>query len=774
MIEKQNKDKYKTVVKAPIKTIVTKIVIMIVSLLVLAAACVLTYFYIYTADKNFAIENIAIHVNDAYINESIEKEFTAEDFTLSLVINNGKNDNFKKPLIEWSIIGNDLNCEIDNNGNFKIGDTLGTVTIQVKVISQNEMSKEITVNIFASNDLELESLEAIISESGLNFIEGQSFSYNEVEILLHFLNQSKTVFSNDYTFSQEPLTILDNVITISYLHAGITKTTTIPITVIPKSLKSIEVLNEPKTHYVEGEYFDRTGLVVVANYEYIFGVEIINYTIANDDILLNPLIAYFTISYTENGVTETVILPITVSQKELQDITLDISNVKKQYTQGELFDPVGLIVTVHYQVFSQIIINYLIDKTSWLISTDNEIVISYTENEKTISKTIPITVYAPYSTLRTVQFENPFDASLSWNYSYRTDDGEIVSENTEFEDYEGVEYEPETGIYCIPVGATVTLSIVNPTINAFVFNGITHEINYPEKTLDFELQDGTIPLIISFEKSLGEKITVRFENGVYGQKWAFVYPPDWNEPMRASDLEQLSQIYEETEDYYFLFTINGEEKTFSELAVTDITENIFINVSQIERPEFDETISINIEYYNDILIQVVLNQNDENTLSLLPQFERIGYSFDGFSSLQTGGIIFDETSFANWLATSFDNMTIYAYYTFNAISQSGNFIGTWQYEEIIDEIVYGLTITFNSNGTYNYISTVNGIDNCNFSGIFEEIDNVINILSIETSAEYLFVNPTDFEITFNINTLNLTIFIVNDFIVTSWQISITI
>jgi len=108
--------------------------------------------------NTFDITNIEIQLNGKDVGDSIEKEFTADDFTFSVVINSNEDNSGKdKPEIKWSIISeNDLNCKIDDDGKFTIGDTLGSLKVQVSVTSKNTLSKSVIYGNRALNTAGLE------------------------------------------------------------------------------------------------------------------------------------------------------------------------------------------------------------------------------------------------------------------------------------------------------------------------------------------------------------------------------------------------------------------------------------------------------------------------------------------------------------------------------------------------------------------------------------------------------------------------------------------
>lgn len=80
-------------------------------------------------------------------------------------------------------------------------------------------------------------------------------------------------------------------------------------------LVNILIQNPPsKVTYIEGEKFDSNGMIVVATYSDGTTKQISTYTSSPQDEL-TPDDKYISISYTENGITKTVLQEITVNSK---------------------------------------------------------------------------------------------------------------------------------------------------------------------------------------------------------------------------------------------------------------------------------------------------------------------------------------------------------------------------------------------------------------------------------------------------------------------------
>lgn len=115
-------------------------------------------------------------------------------------------------------------------------------------------------------------------------------------------------------------------------------------------LQSIEITTQPtKTQYVAGETFNPAGMVVTATYEGDKTKELAaeDYTYAPADELATSD-RYITVSYTENEVTRTARVRISVTN-DVTAATITQAPDKTEYVAGEIFDPTGMVLSVTYQ-----------------------------------------------------------------------------------------------------------------------------------------------------------------------------------------------------------------------------------------------------------------------------------------------------------------------------------------------------------------------------------------------------------------------------------------
>ena len=102
-----------------------------------------------------------------------------------------------------------------------------------------------------------------------------------------------------------------------------------------------------KKDYAAGEKFDATNLVVEAVYSDGSKQPITDYTIDNGDQALVKGMTSVTVRYTLDDEVKTVEVTITVGDARLESIAAS-GKFKTEYTEGDLFDKTGLVVTATY------------------------------------------------------------------------------------------------------------------------------------------------------------------------------------------------------------------------------------------------------------------------------------------------------------------------------------------------------------------------------------------------------------------------------------------
>lgn len=162
--------------------------------------------------------------------------------------------------------------------------------------------------------------------------------------------------------------------------------------VVYPDLESIEITTEPtKTTYYEGETFDPTGMVVTATYDDGSDATVSGYTYSTSPLTLDD--EEIEISYTERGITKTTTQEITVIEAPtLTGIEVTTAPTKTEYTEGECFDPTGMVVTASYSDGSTIDVTadctFDPDEETELTTDDDTITITYEGETTTQSITV--------------------------------------------------------------------------------------------------------------------------------------------------------------------------------------------------------------------------------------------------------------------------------------------------------------------------------------------------------------------------------------------------
>lgn len=140
---------------------------------------------------------------------------------------------------------------------------------------------------------------------------GESFDPTGLQVQAIYNNNLREMVTNYTYYPTGALVDGDKTVTISYTDGEITKTRGITITVQP-ILVGVEVTTMPtKTVYTYGETPDYTGMVVTATYSDGTSAEVTGYITTNTTLSTLGSVG-LTVSYTEDGITFTDDVPITV------------------------------------------------------------------------------------------------------------------------------------------------------------------------------------------------------------------------------------------------------------------------------------------------------------------------------------------------------------------------------------------------------------------------------------------------------------------------------
>ena len=162
---------------------------------------------------------------------------------------------------------------------------------------------------------------------------GDKFNTTGMIVAATYTDDTVVAITN-YTYSDTELTAGTTMVQLTYVEDGTTFTTNALITVIPKYTSLSISTNPTKIEYTVGDVFDPAGMVVKANYNDGSSKVISNYSYGTSTLTKD--MTYITISYTENGITNTVNVNITVKpafdpNTDLIDFTY-ITNADGTYT----------------------------------------------------------------------------------------------------------------------------------------------------------------------------------------------------------------------------------------------------------------------------------------------------------------------------------------------------------------------------------------------------------------------------------------------------------
>ncbi|MDR1138956.1 MAG: hypothetical protein LBK70_03665 [Clostridiales bacterium] len=455
-------------------------------------------------DKTFEITSVEVLFENKVV-DSVDFEYGDSQKQFEVRINKGQDlSDFDVPKIEWSIEGDSYGSSITNNGLYTVGNVLNSPTnIVVNVSSKNKMSASVTTEVTLKNNSVLQSIRVANSPNTISFVEGQSFDTTGLEVEATFLHSSGeySVIVPNYTINApSTLNIQDTNIEISYTHDDVTRVANLPIVVGAKSLQDIEI-ESVQVDYVEGQIFDTTNLVVIAHYEYL-QIEISELVEIEVDEILTLQSKLAKVIFADGVISKTATINLNVTKRVLQNIELDYSQVRTEYTQGDIFDRSNLVAIANYEHTTRTLdSNEYTIANERLLTSDVEIMVSYTEDNEMQTGFIPIIVHEPYSEYRQIKFvvgdnADEIDVGLSWRYEYIANDGEQVEIDNVNNDYN------------VPFGANVELTIHNPSIMQVVVDGVEYRLSQDNRAIKF-IAVSDKDIVVEFDEIAGNRTTVR-------------------------------------------------------------------------------------------------------------------------------------------------------------------------------------------------------------------------------------------------------------------------
>ena len=214
------------------------------------------------------------------------------------ITTNGKLVALKFRIKEGASVGDESKVEVSYNAGDILDFDMNSVHFDVENGSVEVAPR--TVSSIAMNTL----------PNKVSYLEGSALDVTGGKITVNYTTGSPDVIDITGAMVTGYNTGTVGAQTLTVTHSG--ATTTFPVTVVAKALASITVTTPPtKTAYIEGNTFDKTGMVVTANYNNGTSGVVTDYTVPTGKLALGT--ANVTVTY--NGKTATT--PVTVTAKTL-------------------------------------------------------------------------------------------------------------------------------------------------------------------------------------------------------------------------------------------------------------------------------------------------------------------------------------------------------------------------------------------------------------------------------------------------------------------------
>ena len=225
--------------------------------------------------------------------------------------------------------------------------------------SSSAGTKQITVS-YTDDDITRTARFAVtINEKTLSHIEvtppdksiyemGESFSSRGMEVVAVYSdNTSRNVTSSSTVSGFDASHAGLITMTVYYTDGDITRTASFVVTINAKILSHIDVTSPDKSIYEIGESFSSKGMEVIAIYSDNSTRNVTSSSMVSGFDSSQPGTSTIVISYSEDDVTVTSALFVTINSKALT--RLDVTPPSKiTYKVGENFDSSGMIATAIY------------------------------------------------------------------------------------------------------------------------------------------------------------------------------------------------------------------------------------------------------------------------------------------------------------------------------------------------------------------------------------------------------------------------------------------
>lgn len=193
--------------------------------------------------------------------------------------------------------------------------------------------------------IELESIAITAPPAKTSYLAGEAFDPAGMAVTATYSNGATLAATGYAVEPAGPLEDGTTSVTVRYTEGGVSATAAQPITVVHRLL-GISIGTPPaKTQYQVGEVFDPAGMVVLASYSDGASAAVTGYTVPTNAFAA-PGPQEATVTYTENGVTASAAVAVTVARIAIETVPSQSGSLT--YTgealtpQWEDYDPAQL------------------------------------------------------------------------------------------------------------------------------------------------------------------------------------------------------------------------------------------------------------------------------------------------------------------------------------------------------------------------------------------------------------------------------------------------
>ena len=299
-----------------------------------------------------------------------------------------------------------------------------------------------------------------------------------------------------------------------------------------KTLSSIAVTTDPtKTTYYVGDSFESAGMVVTATYSPSGTADVTSSCTFSPETFTSTGVQDVTISYTEGGVNKTTTQSVTVNAaRTLTGIAVSTAPTKVIYTEGEYFEPSGLVITRSYSSGPSDTYTYENHTSEFTFNPTTSTALTTSITSVTIS-------YGGQSTAQTITVNEVVGYDKITDLD--TADEVFITTIRSGNNYILPAAQKTSGS---PTAIAATISnnkLVNPdTSNLFKVSKTTNGYKFKSSQGNYYLNNDNAAQGVRVNSTEGEWVVTATTNGfkmTNNSRWLGVYSSDWRSYSSSSD-----------------------------------------------------------------------------------------------------------------------------------------------------------------------------------------------------------------------------------------------